>query len=244
MWTDFDKALREASEKSEAKACSSELGVMSRAAYDSFVDRSANYLKSNSFGALLKFRFRSGANSLGKRYVNGRLVSAPCPSCKKEETLRHFLEDCEASAGERAELRNHDPFSNPARDFVTTLLQDFQPRPRRKVKSNLAARAVEVMDPTEKLSQQFLVSCWQKRGVALGLRSEAPASGAPIGAARARVQQQGGVWQPRLERFFARGASQDNAQAIHSGGFGARAPVPSSSRLRDGVNGNQSPAMA
>ena len=136
VWTDFDKALREASEKLEAKACSSELGVMSRAVYDSFVDRSANYLKSNSFGALLKFRFRSGANSLGKRYVNGRLVSAPCPSCNKEETLRHFLEECEASAEERAELRKYDPFSNSAGDFVTTL----QPRPRRKDKSNSAAQ--------------------------------------------------------------------------------------------------------
>lgn len=243
VWKDFDKALREASEKLEAKDCSSELGVMSRV-YDSFVDRSANYLKSNSFGALLKFRFRSGANSLGKRYVNGRLVSAPCPSCNGKETLKHFLEDCEASAGERAELQKHDPFSNPARDFVTTLLQDFQPRPRKKDKSNLAARVVEEMDPTEKLSQQFLVSCWQKRGVALGLRSETPASGAPTGATRACAQQQGEVWQPRLERFFARAASQDNAHATHSGGFGARAPVPSSSRLRDGVNGNQSSAMA
>ena len=45
----------------------------------------------------------------------------------------------------------------------------------RKDKTNLAARAVEVIDPTEKLSQQSLVSCWQKRGVALGLRSEAMA---------------------------------------------------------------------
>ena len=180
---------------------------------------------------------------MGKRYVNGRLVSAPCPSCNEEETLKHFLEDCEASAGERAELRNHDPFSNPARDFVTTLLQDFQPRPRKKDKSNLAARVVEEMDPTEKLSQQFLVS-WQKRGVALGLRSETPASGAPFGATGACAQQQGEVWQPRLERFFARGARQDHAHATHSGGSGARAPVPSSSRLRDGVNGNQSSAMA
>lgn len=165
-------------------------------------------------------------------------------SSNEEETLKHFLEECEASAGERAELRNHDPFSNPARDFVTTLLQDFQPKPRKKDKSNLAARVVEAMDPTEKLSQQFLVSCWQKRGVALGLRSETPASGAPIGATRACAQQQGGVWQPRLERFFARGARQDHAHATHSGGSGARAPVPSSSRLRDGVNGNQSSAMA
>ena len=83
VWTDFDKALREASEKLEAKACSSELGVMSRAVYDSFVDRSANDLKSNSFGALLKFRFRSGANSLGKRYVNGRRVSPPAMERKR-----------------------------------------------------------------------------------------------------------------------------------------------------------------
>lgn len=238
----FDQQLRENTARLDTLACKKEMAGSMYASLtcDKATQYHEPYLMSNSFGALLKFRFRSGAHSLGKSFVDGAMVHAPCPSCHEQETLQHFLEECSATEGLRAELMRHAPFK-PS-DLLTkgkitaTLLQNHQPKPAKRSPKD-PTREVDSLGPMEARTQDYLVACWRKRGEALGLRPE-PAPAAPV---RDSHQPKRTVWQPVLARFFARKTKPvHEAARAPSGGVGD-AP---SSHSRDGVNGSQHPATA